>query len=457
MVTGRSVAGGTEARRCTRVARIVLRGCWLSILVEVIRVRRSVLPFVILLLAISAHSSVLPGFSIKTLGTTAGFVTSLAADSQGTLYYTTQDGRIFRFEPPAGVEGPWQSTLVARVITVALSDSGLLGMSLRDDQTAVVHYTRPNLSVNRFGDVLADVVSWIDLRSGKETILHSFDANVAVPEQGEPAEHHGGNPTVAPDGSVFVGIGDYNVGLLVLLPGWHAGRVFQIFPDGSAREFARGFRNPFDIAWDDAHQRLIVPDNGVGRDDEINIIHSGDDAGWPNTAGNAPPCEGCTPPVYVFPTVVAPTGLVALKGRNPILQSGYLLTGFVTKTIYYIPDIDARPLPAPIPIVKGEPGVMIDIAEGGNGELVFATPKTIYRLNEPARGDCNGDGLVNLQDLSALAAQLAAGTQTLASVLTTTPPGSFGCDADGDGSITSADTAALMATLHLRLRSVRRR
>src|SRR5437870_1136793 len=84
-------------------------------------------------------------------------------------------------------------------------------------------------------------------------------------------------------------------------------------PDGSVQQFARGFRNPFDVAWDAAKQRLIVPDNGDIADDEINIVHLGDDCGWPYTMGDGPVIDGTTRPVYVFPTVVAPTGFTALS------------------------------------------------------------------------------------------------------------------------------------------------
>ena len=148
-------------------------------------VRRLFLAGFVLLFACSMRGSVLPGFSIKTLGTTSGFVTSLAADSKGTIYYTTQDGGLFRFERSfASADGSWTSTAVARVNTTAISDSGLLGMALRDDATAAVHYTTPNTSPNRFGDVLADVISWIDLRSGHETVLHTFVGDLEVPAHG---------------------------------------------------------------------------------------------------------------------------------------------------------------------------------------------------------------------------------------------------------------------------------
>src|SRR5438093_850248 len=80
---------------------------------------------------------------------------SIAIDSHGTIYYTTTDGNLFRFDGG-------QSSLIAQVTTVAGGDSGLLGMALRDDITAVVHYTTPNQ--------IADVLSTIDLTTGKETI-----------------------------------------------------------------------------------------------------------------------------------------------------------------------------------------------------------------------------------------------------------------------------------------------
>lgn len=426
---------------------------------------RSLLPSFLLLLALSANAAVLPGFSVTPLGPTAGFLTSLVADSRGTIAYTTLDGGIYRFQ--LGADGKYQSVLLARVDTVAIGNSGLLGMALRDDQTAAVHYTAPNRGANReILPTLADVVSSIDLRTGRETVLHTFPGNNDQPAASTYDEHHGGNPTVAPDGSIFVAIGDYGVSDLAAQPRWNAGRVFQVFPDGTAREYAKGFRNPFDLAWDSLHKALIVPDNGNSRattvppetpDDEINVIHFGDDAGWPYTSGHGAPVAGATPPVYVFPNTIAPTGMVALDGRNPILQHGILLCGFVTKAIYYVPDISVRPMPPPIALVKGETSILIDVTEGGTGEIFFATPMMIYRLNVPERGDCNGDGLVNMGDVAAVMAQLGAGSHEISDVLKTAPPGTFGCDVNGDGIIDGTDVAALMNQLHLRTRAAQRR
>ncbi len=317
----------------------------------------------------SLHGAALPGFGVRLLGSTAGFATSIAVDSRGTIYYTTTSGNIFRF-----VDG--ESTLAAHVATEAVGDSGLLGMALRDDDTAIVHYTTPGQT--------ADIVSAIDLTTGKETVLHSFVCDKDMPQRGSPTEHHGGNPHVASDGSIFVGIGDYGGRAIAAMPEWNAGKIFRIFPHGSVEQFARGLRNPFDMAWDAAHQRLIVPDNGDLANDEINIVHDGDYCGWPYTMGNAPPIDGAVAPLYTFPIVVAPTGLAALSGRNAALKSGYLLAAFVARALYYIPDIDARPFPDPIPLIQRETDSIIDVAEEPDGDIDFVTGNAVYRLVVPA-------------------------------------------------------------------------
>ena len=401
---------------------------------------KRILALVVALAAGRAGGAVLPGFGVRLLGATNGFASSVAVDSKGTIYYTTTKGDIFRLDNGKSVK-------VAHVTTDAIGNSGLLGMALRDDHTAVVHYTTPMQ--------IADVISSIDLDTGAETVIHAFDADIDMPSRGSSPEHHGGNPTVAPDGSIFVGIGDYGGFVVAALPDWNGGKVFRIFPDGSVQQFARGFRNPFDVAWDAANQRLIVPDNGDLADDEINIVHLGDDCGWPHTMGNEAPFPGATPPAYVFPSIVAPTGIVALSGHNSILRRGYLLGAFVSKAIYYIDDIDH---PAPVAIVSGEPSFIIDVAEGPKGEIYFCTGNAVYQLTVPPRGDCNGDGVVDYADIEALTKELADGGAA-GEVFTNAQNGayaaSWGCDVNGDGVIDKADLAALYAIVHPRVRAVR--
>lgn len=399
----------------------------------------------LLLFASPAFGAALPGFRLQLVGTTSGFLSSVVADSKGTLYYTTTKGDLFRIGTADQNSG--QPVLVAHVNTDPIGNSGLLGMALRDDRTAVVHYTTPSQ--------IADVIANIDLVTGEETIVASLFGDVEVPQRGAPSEHHGGNPTVAADGSVFVGIGDYGVGVIAQIEGWNGGKVFRIMPDGTVTQFARGVRNPFDMAWDAAKRRLIIPDNGDQRDDEINIAHEGDNLGWPFTMGAAGPfIDNTVRPIYTFPTIVAPTGFTALSGRNPMLRRGYLLGTFMM-SLLYIPDIDAQPLPDPIAIFSGDAGFVIDVTEARDGTVYVGASNAIYRLVVPKAGDCNGDGFVNLGDYETLRGAVLDPTTNNAVRTTDERALSWGCDVNADGTIDARDTAALAAMLHLRFRTVR--
>src|SRR5690349_2640909 len=153
----------------------------------------------LLLLATTADAATLPGFRVETLVRAPGFVSSVVSDSHGTIYFTTTDGWIER------VDGT-QATPIASLPTHSGGNGGLLGMALLDDHTAVVHYTTWNNVGGSLAKVLDDVVSRVSLDDGAETVLHAFPGDIEHRETGVSPEHHGGNPTVAPDGSVFVGI-----------------------------------------------------------------------------------------------------------------------------------------------------------------------------------------------------------------------------------------------------------
>lgn len=403
-----------------------------------------VIAVAVLSLPITARATALPGFRVQPVGSTAGFASSLAVDSLGSLYYTTTAGNLFRLDASGN------STLVTKVVTEAVGDSGLLGMALLDDRTAVVHYTTPGEGY--------DVISKIDLTDGTETVVQRFVGDITLPGRDVPPEHHGGNPTVGADGSIFVGIGDYGGGQIAAMPEWNGGKVFRIHPDGRVEQFALGFRNPFDMIWDDARQRLILCDNGPAVDDEINLVTAGGNYGWPYTVGHNPPIDGDVPPRYVFPQVVAPTGMVGLNGRNSALPRGFLIGAFVTKAIYYVRDVDAEPLPAPIPLIQGETGLVIDVTQAANGDVYFVTSSAVYRLLTPARGDCNGDGSVDGRDVTALMLELGDGSShAVTGAQEGSYAGSWGCDVNGDSLIDWSDVNALLELVAKRPRPVRSR
>ena len=402
---------------------------------------KCVLVTLVLAFSTPAAAATLPGFRAERLGATAGFASSVAVDSLNNIYYTTTSGSLFRFEKG-------ESTLIAEVDTHPLGNSGLLGMALVDDNTAVVHYTLPKQTY--------DVVSWIDLRSGEEGVIHRFAGDVELPERGTSSEHHGGNPTVAPDGTIFVGIGDYGMSGLAKEPGWNAGKIFRIGRDNRVTTFATGLRNPFDAVWDPKLQRLIVADNGPVAGDEIHVIEEGAHCGWPYTFGFEPPYWGSVQPEYVFDRTIAPTGMTLVNAANRGIRGGMLMGAFVTRSLYYFPDLASRPVAPPIAILERETAAIIDVTQAADGEIYFATGNGIYRLATPIRGDCDGDGLTTSLDIPALESELNDGEVDQAILAQNgTYRGSWGCDADGDGFIRVSDRAELIRILSPRRRATR--
>lgn len=401
------------------------------------------------LLATHARAATLPGFRIETLARSDGFVSSVAVDSHGIIYFTTTDGWIRR------VDGSGAAARVASLPTHAGGNGGLLGMALLDDDTAVVHYTVWNDESGELAKVLDDVISRVDLRTGSETVLHVFVCDVDHRPNGASSEHHGGNPAVAPDGSVFVGIGEYGGHILAQLPHWNGGKIWRVFPDGTATQWALGLRNPYDLAFDPDTNRVVVADNGSQGGDEIHVLQQGDNAGWPMTYGNQPPVEGTVAPVYVWPETVAPTGLTRLTGANGMLRRGYLAGAFVTRAIYYLPPSFAQA----IPLVEELDDFVIDVTQSANGEILFATASwsgtAIHRLSAPPRGDCNGDGRTDQLDIFPLMLEIQdGGSHPMITAQGGAYAGSWGCDANADGMIDAKDLKTLTDMIKGRRRAV---
>lgn len=400
----------------------------------------------LLLLVVSARAGTLPGFRAEKIADVPGFLSSVVTDSEGTIYCTTTDGWIHRLDGGTAVP-------VAALPTIAGGNGGLLGMALLDDATAVVHYTTWGQTSTGLR-VLDDVVSTVDLATGAERVVQRFACDIELRERGVSSEHHGGNPTVAPDGSIYVGIGEYGAFAIAQKPEWNGGKIWRLDRQGNATQYAQGMRNPYDLAWDPQLQRIVVADNGPHGGDEIHVIESGVDCGWPNAAlGVAPD--------YVFPMTVAPTGLVRMTGANPMLRRGYLLGGFVTRAVYYFPNIATAPIPDPVAIVDDFPQFIIDVTEGPAGEIYLGTAMfnggAIHRLHVPPRGDCNGDGLTNADDILPMIHEIQDGdTHPMITAQDGTHAGSWGCDANADSVIDGRDLEALVRMISSRRRAVRR-
>lgn len=397
--------------------------------------------FVLLLAIIPqlAPAQLLPGFRLEKIADASGFLTSLAFDSNGRLFYSVTSGEIYR----VALDG--SSELIATVPTAVEGNAVLLGIAFLPDDSIVAKYVLPDLT--------ADVVSRIDPSTGIEEIV----ALLHCPGGGAcPSEHHGGNPSLAPDGSIFFGIGDFGAGMTAQDPLSPAGKIFRISPGGEISMFALGLRNPYDMVFDPKLERLVVADNGPVAGDEIHILDEGDNAGWPLCFGEQSAPPGTVAPDYVFPFTEAPTG-VALVTEHASMPDGLLVGSFVGRTLYFFPNHRAEEIREPVALWRDVTESVMDVVQRADGIVVVADAVTIYRLIPPECGDANGDGRIDGRDLDALIAEIhdGDGNETVDAHLGFYP-GSWGADVNCDGVIDERDLQSLEKLRKPRRRGARR-
>lgn len=406
------------------------------------RAHQSMKPAFLILVLLGASSltaAPLPGFRLEKIAAASGFVTSLAVDNQNRLHYSIRTGEIFRLDGTDSVR-------VAAVETASVGNEALLGIAFRGPGEIVAHYVAP--------DHTADMISSIDLETGTVTEIQRL---VCANGQICSSEHHGGNLIVAPDGSIFVGIGDLGSGPLAQNPESPGGKIWRISRGGEASMYALGFRNPFDMVFDSSIGRLILADNGPIAEDEVNHVVEGGNYGWPRTMGNQPVAPGSIGPSYVFNGTVAPTGMTQLREAGMLRGGSLLVATFVTGALYYFPRVHSDSIDGPAVIFAGEVGAIIDVVQNEAGEIYLASTKNLYRLHPPRPGDANGDGEVNEADFEALSREILDGDDPATiHAQDGAYRGSWGADANRDGTIDAGDLVALAKLQHRRARGARR-
>ena len=160
-------------------------------------------------------------------------------------------------------------------------EGGLLGIALApgDEDTVFAYLT--SASDNR--------VVRLSIRGGKvgkpKALLTGIPTSV---------HHHGGRLLFAPDGTLFVSVGDAEDSALAQQQGSLAGKILRIRTDGRAasgnpygnRTWSYGHRNVEGLAFD-ARGRLWATEFGDKRADELNRIVKGRNYGWPRVEGRS--------------------------------------------------------------------------------------------------------------------------------------------------------------------------
>jgi glucose/arabinose dehydrogenase len=258
-----------------------------------------------------ARIRVPPDFEATYFAHVEDFPTSITFGPEGTLYVAAMSGTIYAIDAD-GHASTYYEGLTTPTGLAFHPASGALYVSSRVDP---------------------------DIVDGEAQVAAIRNGELAQIIGGLPccyASMHGPNGIAfGPDGFGYVGVGGRSDHGEILV-GPNAGEraeqhpleasILRFSPDGSVVEaYARGFRNPYDIAWD-AEGRLFATDNGRDGDremgdnppDEFHLVTPGGEHGYPwydcPVCFAAPAEIEVIPPLYELIPHGAAAGITAYQG-----------------------------------------------------------------------------------------------------------------------------------------------
>lgn len=283
------------------------------------------------------------------------------------IFVTEKSGKLRVIQDGTLLEEPVASLRVADVF-----DGGLLGVA--------VH---PNFSENNFLYVFytytEDGKLWNKVLQITESNNKLQDAKTILDKIPGSQFSNGGIIKFGPDGKLYIATG--TVSDSSHLPQDKdslVGKILRINDDGSIPNdnpfenspvYSIGFRNPQGMTWDDSGN-LYVSELGPSKNDEINLVISGGNYGWPNQQcsgdANAIDAKICYDPS------IEPGGILIYYGEKLPLGDNLVMSTLRGSNLF---SIDLEQPKSQKSILSGV-GRIRDVAQGPDGNLYIITSNT---------------------------------------------------------------------------------
>ncbi|MGR3501326.1 PQQ-dependent sugar dehydrogenase [Pseudaestuariivita sp.] len=215
--------------------------------------------------------------------------------------------------------------------------------------------------------------------------------------------HFGSRVVEAPDGTLFVTIGDRGDRPTAQDLSVHNGSVVRVTPTGAVPSdnpfvgqsgaldeiWSYGHRNPQGATLDLAGN-LVTVEHGAAGGDEINRITRGANYGWPvisygehysgGQIGEGTAKEGMEQPAYYWDPSMAPSGMMIYSGALWPEWEGDIFVGSLKFS--YISVLDGDPLREHTQIEGDETGRVRDVREAPDGSIWFISvvDGAVYRM-----------------------------------------------------------------------------
>ncbi|TVR68195.1 MAG: PQQ-dependent sugar dehydrogenase [Sphaerobacteraceae bacterium] len=208
--------------------------------------------------------------------------------------------------------------------------------------------------------------------------------------------HNGGRIVFGPDGYLYATIGDIEQPSISQNPDLPAGSVLRYTEDGAIPDdnpfgpdnpvYAYGLRNPFGMAIHPETGDLFLTENGPDGYDEVNLIQSGGNYGWPEVQGIAEEDEFIDPIWSTTTERVAPTGIhIPSTDETPEL-AGRVLFCIWNLSMLMALELDPDDHASVVDQSELPVNCNLDVVTGPDGAIYTSTDIRIYRYG-PAETD----------------------------------------------------------------------
>ncbi|MGF6176747.1 PQQ-dependent sugar dehydrogenase [Ensifer sp. 4252] len=349
------------------------------------------------------------------------FAAPCAAIAQETREFPSQHGDVLVETLASGLEHPWSvevlpdgsyivseragrlriirdgkaSTPLSGVPEAAeQGQGGLLDIALAPDfaTSRTLYLTLAANGEGGFGTVLVRAALSAD-NTGLTDVKEIFRMNKLTRK----GQHFGSRIAIAPDGSLFFGIGDRGEPERAQDLHDHAGAILHINADGSIPAanpyrgteglpeiWSKGHRNPQGIATDPKDGTLLTVEHGARGGDEVNNPQSGHNYGWPVITygkdysgaeiGEGTAKEGFDQPLYYWDPSIAPGALAVYRGKMfPEWDGNLLVAALKYQLLARLERDDTGVVTSEERLFDGEFGRIRDVVVAPDGALLMVT------------------------------------------------------------------------------------
>ena len=231
------------------------------------------------------------------------------------------DGRIFFTERVGNlrvIENGQLNPEPVAILDVGTVEGGLLGLAL-DPNFEQNHFLYLYYTYFEFPFTYNKVVRFTE----KDNSL--LDEFILVDKIPGAAIHDGGRLKFGPDEKLYITTGDAGNSSAAQDLNSLSGKILRINPDGTIPSdnpfadsmiFSYGHRNPQGLDWDPVTGKLVVTEHGSSAHDEINVVESGKNYGWPKIIGGEHDPEFVDPIIHTGEDTWAPSGATFYDSKN---------------------------------------------------------------------------------------------------------------------------------------------